>query len=167
MNRIGNAKRTLRYVPICAMAGAIVVAGGCASNRNSEPGLDKSDAGQILGGIAGAAAGSQVGDGSGRTVAIVAGAVLGSAVGERIGARMEREDRRETALALEDNRTGQSSAWVNPDTGNRFRVTPKSTYERSGQPCRQFEFRVETERGSDLQERTACRNGNGTWEVIG
>jgi surface antigen len=88
-------------------------------------------------------------------------------VGERIGARMEQEDLREAGLALENNRTGETAEWENPDTGNEFYVTPTETYERGGRPCRQFDFRVETERGSDIQERTACRSSDGTWEVVG
>jgi surface antigen len=139
---------------------------GCAG-QDSEPILDKSTTGQVLGGVAGAAAGSQVGGGSGRTVSIIAGALLGSIVGERIGARMERDDLQQTAWALEENRTGETSAWVNPDTGNEFRVTPSETYDRSGRPCREFEFQVETARGAEAEERIACRNSDGTWEVIG
>jgi surface antigen len=151
-------------VPLGFLAAAIL-ASGCADQR--ERGIDKSQAGQILGGVAGAAAGSQVGDGSGQTVAMIAGALIGSIVGERIGARMEDDDLQQAGLALENNRTGEAAAWENPDTGNEFRVTPTSTYERDGRPCRQFDFRVETDRGSDVQERTACRDSDGTWEVIG
>lgn len=149
-----------------ALAGALVLGTGCAS-QDDEPVLDESEAGQIIGGVAGAAAGSQVGGGSGQTVATIAGALVGAVVGERIGARMEEDDRQATARVLEENRTGETSNWVNPDTGNEFAVTPVETYERSGRPCRQFEFRVETDRGSDTEERTACRNADGTWEVMG
>lgn len=150
--------------PLAGLAALAIVA-GCAGR--GEPVLDKSETGQILGGVAGAAAGSQVGSGSGRTVAMITGALLGSMVGERIGARMERDDMRQTAWALEENRTGQTESWVNPDTGNEFAVTPVATYESDGRPCREFEFRVETDRGSEVQERTACRQADGTWEVIG
>jgi surface antigen len=145
---------------------AAVLASGCA-DQGSDRGIDKSQAGQILGGVAGAAAGSQLGGGSGQTVAMIAGALIGSMVGERIGARMEEDDRRQAALALENNRTGEAAVWENPDTGNAFQMTPIDTYERDGRPCREFEFQVETYRGSDTQERTACRNTDGTWEVIG
>lgn len=143
---------------------AALLAAGCAEQRER---VDKSDAGQILGGVAGAAAGSQVGGGSGRTVAMITGALIGSMVGERIGARMEEDDMQQAGLALETNRTGETSAWENPDTGNEFRITPTQTYDREGRPCREFDFRVETARGSDVQERTACRNSDGTWEVVG
>lgn len=143
---------------------AALLAAGCAEQRER---VDKSDAGQILGGVAGAAAGSQVGGGSGRTVAMIAGALIGSMVGERIGARMEEDDMRQAGMALENNRTGETAAWENPDTGNEFRITPTQTYDREGRPCREFEFHVETSRGSDVEERTACRNTDGTWEVVG
>lgn len=147
-----------------AAVAALALGVGCADQR--ERGIDKSDAGQILGGVAGAAAGSQVGGGSGRTVAMIAGALIGSMAGERIGARMEEDDMQEAGFALEENRTGETHAWENPDTGNEFRITPTDTYERDGRPCREFDFRVQTERGTDVQERTACRHSDGTWEVI-
>jgi len=150
-------------IPLGVLAAA-VLASGCAEQREN---IDKSDAGQILGGVAGAAAGSQLGEGSGQTVAMIAGALIGSMIGERIGARMEDDDLEQAGFALENNRTGETAAWENPDTGNEFRVTPTDTYERDGRPCREFDFRVETERGSDVQERTACRDSDGTWEVIG
>jgi len=149
--------------PLAALA-TLALAAGCADQRDR--GIDKSDAGQILGGVAGAAAGSQVGGGSGRTAAMIAGALIGSMAGERIGARMEDDDAREAGWALEEGRTGETHAWENPDTGNEFRITPTETYERDGRPCREFDFRVETDRGSDIQERIACRDSDGTWEVI-
>ncbi len=149
-----------------AVASLLVLGPGCAS-QDEEPMLDESEAGQIIGGVAGAAAGSQVGGGSGQTVATIAGALIGAVVGERIGARMEEDDRRAAALVLEENRTGETSTWENPDTGNEFAVTPIETYERTGRPCREFEFRVETDRGSETEERTACRNSDGTWEILG
>ncbi|HEX2138871.1 MAG TPA: RT0821/Lpp0805 family surface protein [Woeseiaceae bacterium] len=149
-----------------ALSGALVLASGCAS-QDDEPVLDESQAGQIIGGVAGAAAGSQVGGGSGQTVATIAGALVGAVVGERIGARMEEDDRRAAAQVLEENRTGETSSWENPDTGHEFAVTPVDTFERAGRPCREFEFRVETDRGSEVEERTACRNNDGTWEVMG
>lgn len=145
------------------LVAALILGSGCAEQREN---IDRSDAGQILGGVAGAAAGSQVGGGSGRTIAMIAGALIGSMAGERIGARMEDDDYRQAGSALENNRTGESSAWENPDTGTEFALTPTETYERDGKPCRQFDFRVETDRGSEVQERTACRDSDGTWEVI-
>lgn len=158
---------TRPYRVFClSLMGSLLLGAGCAS-RDAEPIVDDSEAGQILGGVAGAVVGSQFGDGSGQTVATIAGALIGAVVGERIGARMEEDDRQYTANVLEDNETGETASWVNPDTGNEFWVTPVETYERSGRPCREFEFRVETEHGSDVEERTACREADGTWKVVG
>lgn len=164
-NIMSGERNGRKYSVPLAVVAAVMLASGCADQR--ERGIDESDAGQILGGVAGAAAGSQVGGGSGRTVAMIAGALVGSMVGERIGARMEDDDLQQAGLALENNRTGETAAWENPDTGNEFEITPTETYDRDGRPCREFDFRVETERGSDVQERTACRDSDGTWEVIG
>jgi surface antigen len=149
-----------------ALTAGLIVGAGCASQED-EPILDQSETGQIVGGVAGAAAGSQIGEGSGQTVATIAGALVGAVLGERIGARMEEDDRVYTAQVLEENRTGETGSWENPDTGHEFWVTPTETYERSGRPCREFEFKVETEDGSDVEERTACRDDDGTWEVVG
>lgn len=161
MRQRGRIRATITALPALS---AVLLLAGCA-NQDSGPDLDESDAGQILGGVAGAAAGSQIGSGSGRTIATVAGALIGSMVGERIGARMEQNDMQRTGSVLEENRTGETTAWVNPDTGNEFRVTPTETWERGGRPCRAFEFHVETDRGEDRQRRTACRTADGVWEV--
>lgn len=150
---------------IVALSAAFAGTAGCSSYEEDD--FDKSDAGQIIGGVAGAAAGSQVGGGSGRTVATVAGALVGALVGERVGARMEGDDRRQAAEVLEDNRTGETGTWENPDTGAEYELTPTETFEQAGRPCREFEFSVETDEGTDTEERTACRNEDGSWEVLG
>lgn len=148
-----------------SLLSALALMVGCASG-SSEPMVDESTAGSVIGGVAGAAAGSQIGDGSGQTIATIAGALIGSIAGERIGARMEEDDRQRTALALENNRQAVTEAWVNPNTGNEFSVTPVDTYERNNRPCRDFRFRVETDRGTETEERTACRTADGSWEIV-
>jgi surface antigen len=92
--------------------------------------------GRLLGGAAGAAAGSQVGDGTGRTVATIGGAILGAVIGGAIGGRMDDNDRVVSAAALENSRLGQSTRWVNPDTGNSYEIQPTRTFESNRGPCR-------------------------------
>lgn len=161
--RILQTIRKSGLLSALALATALIV--GCATG-SSEPLVDKSTAGSVIGGVAGAVAGSQIGGGSGQTIATIAGALIGSIAGERIGARMEEDDRHRTALALENNQRAVTEAWVNPNTGNEFSVTPVSTYERDNRPCRDFRFRVETDRGTETEERTACRTADGTWEIV-
>ena len=70
------------------------------------------------------------------------------------------------AATLENVRTGVPSAWVNPDTGYEYTVTPTRTYEASGGPCR--EFRLDAEVGSSPNEEvygTACLQADGSWLI--
>lgn len=158
-------RKKIHTAQAVALGALLALGTGCAQ-QPYDRGVDQETAGRVAGGLVGAAAGSQIGEGSGQTVATVVGALIGSVVGERIGARMEERDLERTARALEHNERLESDRWVNPNTGNEFRVTPTDTYSREGQPCRQFEFRVETELGEDLEERTACRQADGTWRIL-
>lgn len=143
-------------IALGAMLGLAIA--GCAT---------KQDTGRVIGGLAGAAAGSQIGDGSGQTLAIVAGALLGSAIGGHIGERMDREDRIQTAMALENNRSHETSTWRNPDTGHVYSVTPIETYQDVDRPCRKFELDVEGSGEDETVYGTACRDAGGTWELTG
>lgn len=81
------------------------------------------------------------------------------------GKRLDERDREEIADALENRRTGASKAWTNPDTGQRYEVTPTETFSEDGQPCRRFEMDVE----GQVEDVTgvACRTASGDWEIAG
>ena len=149
--------RTPGLATIFAITFAMIVtglAGGCATKRET---------GALTGAATGTAAGAAIGD----TEAAVIGGLLGTIVGHEIGYQMQREDRLRTRDVLEHNRTGQTSGWVNPDTGRRYSVTPRDTYTGVGQrPCR--EFVIETGTGPNQREsiKTACRRADGTWEIM-
>jgi surface antigen len=134
---------------------------GCETTTNAQKG-------EILGGVLGGVVGSQVGDGTGQTVAIIVGTVAGSMIGRQIGQSMDDVDRMKTAQALNNNRSGQSTTWTNPDTGEQYTVTPTRTYEQSGGPCREFELdaTVGGEPGQSVTG-TACLQPDGTWKVVG
>lgn len=130
--------------------------------------------GQVLGGVLGGALGSQVGGGRGKTLAIIVGAVAGAMIGRHIGENMDDGDRRKTALALNDSRIGESTSWVNPDTGYRYNVTPTRTFQGKSQgasqensgPCREFKLdaTVGGKRNQDVHG-TACLQADGSWQV--
>lgn len=69
--------------------------------------------------------------------------------------------------ALENNRSNQSSDWVNPDTGNSGGIVPVRTFT-DGQkgPCREFVTTIVI--GGEQQQGygTACRQPDGTWELV-
>lgn len=129
--------------------------------------MDKEDQGQIIGGVVGGVLGAQVGDGSGRTAAIIIGTLAGSMIGAEIGRTMDEQDRAQVATALHDNRTQQSTTWINPDTGRRYTVTPTRTYDGEGQPCREFSLRA-TVVGQPDQPLfgTACLRSDGAWVIM-
>ncbi len=119
--------------------------------------------GRLLGGAAGAAAGSQVGDGTGRTVATIGGAILGAVIGGAIGGRMDDNDRVVSAAALENSRLGQSTRWVNPDTGNSYEIQPTRTFESNSRPCRDYTMNAVIDGRNEKIEGTACRQADGSW----
>ena len=97
----------------------------------------------------------------------IIGSIAGSMIGRQIGENMDEADRRNTALALRDNRTGEGATWINPDNGRRYTVTPTRTYEASNAPCR--EFRVNADVGGQPDQEvngTACLQADGSWIIV-
>ncbi|WP_324101143.1 RT0821/Lpp0805 family surface protein [Noviherbaspirillum sp.] len=133
---------------------------GCAAPPTQE------QSGMVLGGVLGGALGSQVGGGHGRTAAAVAGTLLGAAVGGAVGRSMDDTDRLKMTHSLESARTGATSHWRNPDTGNEYAVTPTRTYESRGEPCR--EYTVDGRVGGKKEKiyGTACRQPDGSWRTV-
>lgn len=122
------------------------------------------ETGALTGAAVGTAAGAAIDDSEGAVI----GGLLGTIVGHEVGMQMQREDRLRTSRALENNRTGESTAWVNPDTGREYRVTPEDTFRNeSERPCREFDM-VSEYRGERVRTtEVACRQPDGTWEIIG
>lgn len=139
------------------LAGSLLLS-GCSSTQEQK--------GQVLGGVLGGALGSQVGGGRGKTVAIILGAVAGAMIGRHIGENMDDGDRSKTASALNDARIGESTSWVNPDTGYRYNVTPTRTYQAGSGPCREFtlDATVGQKRNQDVHGN-ACLQPDGSWQV--
>lgn len=110
--------------------------------------------------------GAQVGGGHGQTVAIILGTLAGSMIGQHIGESMDDTDRMMTARTLNDNRTGESTTWVNPDTGREYTVTPTRTFEDESGPCREFQLDATIGEQSDQDVYgTACLQADGSWLV--
>ncbi|RDD62166.1 glycine zipper 2TM domain-containing protein [Ferruginivarius sediminum] len=123
--------------------------------------------GQVLGGAAGAAVGSQVGSGSGTTAAIVGGAIIGALIGGQIGRQMDQVDQNCVGQVLEHAETGQTVNWQNPDDGGQYSVTPRETYQRGdGRYCREYTAKARVGGDSQTVYGTACRQPDGSWELI-
>ncbi len=149
---------------------AFAVVAGCAGPGRSG-GISKETGGTILGGIAGGVLGSQIGGGRGKTVATVAGAILGGLIGGSIGKKLDERDKllmaRTTQTTLEKTRSGRTSEWRNPDTGNSGTITPEPVYKSaSGGQCRPFTQTITVGGKQETAKGTACRNPDGTWRII-
>ncbi len=150
---------TKQPILILAMSATLVLT-GCSSNPTNQ------DVGTVIGGVLGGIGGAQIGKGRGRTAAIIVGTLVGAAIGGNIGRTMDDVDRMKVAAALEHSPSNQSTTWRNPDSGNRYTVTPRRTYRRSVQTyCR--EYSIEAEIGGRREEvyGTACRQPDGSWQV--
>jgi surface antigen len=140
---------------------------GCARGGPSGGQVAGGAGGAVLGGLAG----SQIGSGSGKLIATGAGAVIGAMVGSEVGRRLTDGDEerltRTTQDTLENNQTGQTSTWENPDTGHRGEVTPTDTYQtESGRYCREFHHTIYV--GGEPKDAygTACRQPDGSWKIV-
>jgi surface antigen len=126
----------------------------------------KQDQGMLIGAIAGGILGHQVGGGSGQVLATMVGTVAGAAIGGSIGRTMDDYDRMNTSAALENVRTGVPSAWVNPDTGYEYVVTPTNTYDSGTGPCREYTLDATIGGKTEQIYGTACRQADGSWKVV-
>ncbi len=149
---------------------SIVLITACSKNGGRDGGIKKQDAGTIVGAVGGAWIGSNVGKGKGQVAAIAAGTLLGALAGNSLGASLDKADMayfdRTTQHALESNKTGATSTWVNPDTGNQGSITPVKTFETaSGVYCREYTQTVSI--GNKEQEAfgKACRQPDGSWKI--
>jgi surface antigen len=124
-------------------------------------------AGTIIGGVAGGVLGSTVGKGQGKIAGVLIGTLLGALVGNDVGRSLDDADELHAAHVLEKNRTGQSSTWVNPDSGAEVMVVPKRTYQRpSGEYCREYQTEVGVGGQKQLAYGTACRQPDGQWAIV-
>jgi surface antigen len=158
--RAGGATQSVTRSQLVLLAAvALALFAGCET-------MSQAEQGEVIGGVIGGVVGAQVGDGSGQTAAIIIGTLAGAMIGRHIGETMDDVDRMRTARTLNDSRTGQSTTWVNPDSGYEYTVTPTKTYEQSGGPCREFSLNA-TVGGQPDQEvyGTACLQADGSWLV--
>ncbi len=147
--------RQLKYVGILC----VTVLAGCIPVNNESVGM-------VAGGVAGGLLGSQIGGGSGQVAAAATGAFVGAVLGGKIGQYMDKQDQLEIQRALENSPTGKSVSWKNPDTGNRYRVTPTRTYYRDEQPCREYTTYANIGGKQEQIYGKACRKADGSWQVV-
>ena len=149
--------KVLASFSICAL-----LATGCTTTPTA---TQKEQAGMVMGGVLGGALGSQIGGGEGRTAAIILGTIAGAAIGGSVGKSMAEVDRLKTAEALESARTGTTTAWKNPDSGNEYVVVPSKTSKTASGPCRDYTMTAVVSGKKEKINGTACRQADGSWQT--
>lgn len=150
----------MKRLIVVAVAASTLALAGCQ-------GMTKEDQGALAGAAVGGAVGHNFGSGTGKALATFGGAVLGAFAGSSIGRKLDVYDEMQAQRALEYNRTGDATSWENPDTGKHVTFVPTETYQQeSGRYCR--EYRTEVEVGNQVEEAygTACRQPDGSWEIV-
>ena len=132
----------------------------------------KMETGTVVGALTGGALAYGLGqDSSKKELWTVLGIGLGAMIGQNIGKQLDERDRilmgqtfNHTMEKAPINATGQ---WQNPDTGHGGSVTPTRTFEtETGTPCREFTQTIYVEGDYEQVDGKACRNSEGSWEVV-
>ena len=146
----------------------------CAPNVeiSSDQSGQKQKIGTLSGMIIGGALANDLAEGSkNKGIATILGAFVGGTIGQNIGAQLDERDRllaREAyTTALEYNPSDKAAEWRNPDSGNYGRVIPVSTYRKNGRYCREFTQEIFIGGQKQTGYGRACRQPDGSWEIIG
>ncbi len=162
MQDVNNLSK--RHITLAVLIALILTA--CATTQ----GGDRSKT--IIGGLGGAAAGGFLGAAvGGDTAGIIAGTLIGGLIGGAIGDRLDAADRREAReaaqVSLEISRSGNATAWNNPDSGNSGTITPTRTFQTAnGQYCREFQQTITIAGEENQGFGTACRQSDGSWKIV-
>ena len=70
--------------------------------------------------------------------------------------------------SLESGRTGETTDWVNPDSGHSGSITPTETYQKAdGSYCRKYTQTIIVNEEAVQSYGTACRQPDGSWKEVG
>jgi surface antigen len=120
------------------------------------------------GGMLGAAGGGLIAAAAGAGPAVLIGGLIGGAVGNALDQKDKEMAQQAAQRAFENSRSGESSAWQNPDSGNSGSITPTRTYQApSGQYCREYEQDIAVGGKVEKTYGTACRQADGSWQIQG
>ena len=154
-----------RFGMICAAVAMLGLA-GCQTDQWGQ----KQTIGTGVGALAGGLAGSQIGGGKGQMWAVGLGALLGGLAGSEVGASLDRADRMYMSQAQTNANNapiGESISWNNPDSGNKGTIVPvRDGTSSSGRYCREYQQTITVGGKQQSGYGTACRQPDGSWEVV-
>ncbi len=156
----------MKIIRLTMAAALILGLGACTQDRGN-----KEIGGTLVGAAAGGLLGSQIGSGSGQLAATAAGVFIGGLIGSEVGRSLDKADQAYAAqtyqTTMETNKTGQTSTWVNPDSGHSGQYTPTKTYQTdTGNYCREFQQTITVGGKTETAYGTACRQPDGSWKIV-
>jgi surface antigen len=157
----------LRTIAVLTIAALLLSA--CAQTGETVRNNPKTTMGGMLGAAGGGLIAAAAGGGA---AGIIGGVLIGGLVGGAVGNALDQKDKemaqRAAQQAFENSRSGEASAWHNPDSGNSGSITPTRTYqEPSGQYCREYEQDIVVGGKPEKSYGTACRQADGSWRIQG
>jgi len=113
-------------------------------------------------------AGSTIGDGRGQVAATLGGLLVGAAIANSLSGGFDQADYGCAVQTFEHAPTGQPVVWDNPNLGARYTMVPTRTFQADeGRYCREFTNRAEIGGRTQSVYGTACRQPDGSWEIVG
>ena len=148
----------VRAIAPVILAAALVA--GCQSGGTGQT------IGTVGGAVAGGLVGAQFGGGSGQLVATGVGTLLGAWAGNQLGQQFDRQDHQNSGVAGQQAfASGETQTWAGPNAHGA--VTPTGqTFFQNGRECRNFTQTVFAQGQSQDVSGVACRNPDGTWQVV-
>lgn len=127
-------------------------------------GMTKGQQGAVGGAATGALVGQIIGH---NTEATLIGMAVGTMLGYIVGNEMDKYDREQLNHVYARGVSGTTSAWINPDNGNQYSVTPQPAFSQpnSNQPCRKAEIIAIIDGKEQKTYSTACRDSSGQWQL--
>lgn len=147
---------------------AVSLLAGCADMQGVGT---KQGFGTLGGAAAGGLLGAQAGKGSGNLAMTALGTIAGALLGNSVGKSLDKADSIYADRALQQASRGKSGKryrWRDRDAGMSGEYVPLTDPRRTDDGyCREFQQHVVVGGRSEKAYGTACRQPDGTWQIIG
>jgi len=132
--------------------------------------MSRQDAGTLIGAVSGTAIGAKIGGGTGRVIAIAAGSLMGAALGGYLGKSLDELDKQyhmqAMHRALNSQKTGHTTEWYNPQSGNTGYITTTASHTEANRYCREYTQTIVIANKVHEAYGIACYRPDGTWEIV-
>lgn len=155
---------TARTVSVAFLAAAVAL--GSAGCSQTSSGISNEGIGAVGGAVIGGLLGSTIGAGAGKAAAIAGGALIGGVLGNQIGKSLDEQsqarayDAQNAALA-----SGQRSDWRSPSGAYGY-VEPGPVYYEPSAQCRNYTHTIYIDGRPQQGQGVACRNPDGSWQIV-